>query len=141
MARTTYSPELGERICAAIAASGDGLAAICAANEGFPNPASVYEWAVGRPDFAEMYARAREAQGHHQADLALQVATTATDAQLARLAYDARKWHAAKLAPRVWSDKTQHANFDGTADAPSSAPLVAELQALIAARQTPADGG
>ena len=137
---STYTPEMGAAICAAIAESGDGLATICKEHDGFPNPGTVYHWVVTNPAFSEMYSRAREAQGHAQADLALQEATTATDAQLARLAYDARKWHAAKLAPRVWSDKVQHANFDGSADAPATTPLVAELQALLAAKGTPQAG-
>jgi hypothetical protein len=137
MARTgrpsTYTAELGERICAAIATSSDGLEKICAEHDGFPNAGTVYQWAVSRPEFAEMYVRAREAQGHYQADLALQEATSATDAALGRLAYDARKWHAGRLAPRVWSDSQQVrlANHDGTGDAPVASPLVAELRALL----------
>jgi hypothetical protein len=58
---------------------------------------------------------AREIQGHVQADKAIEDATTARDAQfttardaqLGRLAYDARKWHASKLAPKVYGDKTE----------------------------------
>jgi hypothetical protein len=39
--------------------------------------------------------------------LAVEAAVGAHDAQLGRLAYDALKWHASKLAPKVYGDKTE----------------------------------
>jgi hypothetical protein len=41
------------------------------------------------------------------ADMAVEAATQATDAGLGRLAYDARKWQASKLAPKVYGDKSE----------------------------------
>jgi hypothetical protein len=53
------------------------------------------------------YTRAREMQGHAQADTAVAAAVNAPDAQLGRLAYDALRWHASKLVPKVYGDKTE----------------------------------
>jgi hypothetical protein len=53
------------------------------------------------------YTRAREMQGHANAALAVESAVNAQDAGLGRLAYDALKWHASKLVPKVYGDKTE----------------------------------
>ena len=42
-------------------------------------------------------------QGHTHFDMA----TKAKDAGLGRLAYDALKWHASKMVPKVYGDKTE----------------------------------
>jgi hypothetical protein len=39
--------------------------------------------------------------------MAIHAAIEARDAGLGRLAYDALKWHASKLAPKVYGDKTE----------------------------------
>jgi hypothetical protein len=46
-------------------------------------------------------------QGHANAALAVESAINAQDAGLGRLAYDALKWHASKLVPKVYGDKTE----------------------------------
>jgi hypothetical protein len=48
-------------------------------------------------------------QGHANAALAVESAICAQDAGLGRLAYDALKWHASKLVPKVYGDKTEGA--------------------------------
>ena len=40
-------------------------------------------------------------QGHTHAGMAIETAMTAQDAGLGRLAYDALKWHASKLVPKL----------------------------------------
>jgi SAM domain (Sterile alpha motif) len=66
-----------------------------------------FRWLGTNAEFRDKYARAREVQGHIAADLAVEVAVNATDAGLGRLAYDARKWQASKLAPKVYGDKSE----------------------------------
>jgi hypothetical protein len=46
-------------------------------------------------------------QGHTHAGMAVDKAVKAIDARLGRLAYDALKWLAGKLAPKVYGDKTE----------------------------------
>ena len=57
--------------------------------------------------FFDKYTRAREMQGHTHAGMAIEKAVTAKDAGLGRLAYDALRWHASKLVPKVYGDKTE----------------------------------
>jgi hypothetical protein len=72
-------------------------------------------------------------QGHANAALAVESAVTASDAGLGRLAYDALKWHASKLAPKVYGDKTEVAVVGAnggpvqtaTAEIPANDPIEA----------------
>lgn len=101
---STYTVELGLAICEAVAVSDCGLASVLAAHEGWPHESTVYDWLLRHSEFAESYARARERQGLRQGDKAVEEALLATDPALGRLRYDARRWHAAKLAPKVYGD-------------------------------------
>lgn len=121
MARPTlYTPQLAARICELVAASDYGLEQICKAND-LPAPGTIYRWLSERTEFHEQYARARETQGHVQADRALRDAVEATDAQLGRLRMDARKWAASKLTPKVYGDSAKlelsgHLNLSAMTD-------------------------
>ena len=117
MARPSdYSEELATAICDRLA-SGEPLKTICTA-EGMPDPSTVRRWRHAHPEFRAMYARAREDAGDVWADRALQVALNAdpVTAVTNRLKYDAIRWYASKLAPKVYGDKTQHANAAGDDD-------------------------
>lgn len=107
---SAYTDDLADAICEAIIASDQGLDHICEDSAGFPNAATIYRWVVERPEFREKYTRAKEAQGHRQADLALKEALGATDASLGRLKWDARRWHASKLAAKSYGDKVELAH-------------------------------
>jgi hypothetical protein len=72
-----------------------------------PAISTVYLWLAKHQEFSDKYARAREIQGHVHASLAVESAIHAEDAGLGRLAYDALKWHASKLVPRVYGDKSE----------------------------------
>ena len=123
-----FTPELGEAICDAIAASDYGIRQICEERREFPSPVTIYRWlSSGEGErfdtFRKQYAGARETQAER---LAADVIRIADDGkrdyvlgqdgvlvdydhiQRARLRVDARKWAAAHLAPKRWGDKTQH---------------------------------
>ena len=70
-----------------------------------PSDSAVYRWLENVPAFRDKYARARERQQDFEADHILTIADEATDANLARLQIDARKWRASKLAPKKYGDK------------------------------------
>jgi hypothetical protein len=74
-----------------------------------PSERTFYKRASIDGDFAQKYARAREAQGHREAEEIKAIADAATpeDVQVARLRVDARKWRAGKLAPKVYGDKLE----------------------------------
>ena len=70
-----------------------------------PNRDTFYTWLRTKEGLPDKYAQAREAQADFFADDIIKIADFATDAQLARLQIDARKWKAAKTAPKKYGDK------------------------------------
>ena len=105
---TKYSPEWAERFCALIA-DGQSVAEICA-RPGMPSQQSVYTWLKQDEDFLERYARAREAQADKFFKECIEIAGAATqeNCNVARLRVDTRKWAAARLAPKKYSDHVTH---------------------------------
>lgn len=117
-APVSYSDELATRICDAIAASDYGLAHILREDDELPSERSVYNWLREYPEFRKRYDVARDIQQDRQADKCVEIADLATDANLARIQIDARKWRAAKLRPNKYGDKidvnAKVGNPDGT---------------------------
>lgn len=124
----TYSIKIVEAICEEIATSERGLDAICKSRKDWPNASTFYRW-LDDPDerfqpAREMYARARERQGEFMASKILAIADdgqndTYVDAegnervnydhiQRSKLRVDARKFLAAKLAPRIYGERKAH---------------------------------
>lgn len=99
-----FTQETADEICARVMESDYGLEQVCQ-DPGLPSARTVYRWLAANEAFRQQYARAKEVQGHVQADRGLMDALTATDASLGRLRYDARRWAASKLAAKVYGDK------------------------------------
>jgi hypothetical protein len=115
MARPTdYTPELAALICDRLSEEEGGLVEVCKADD-MPSRSSVYLWLTQHKEFSDMYARAREDLGVFVAHVGVKQATTASDAQLGRLQFDARKWLASKLAHKQFGDKltTELTGADG----------------------------
>lgn len=81
-------------------------------DEGMPSPSTVFRWLendVG--NFREEYARAREGQAAFYAEQIIAIADNVDeDAQAiakAKLQIDARKWVAARMAPKHWGSKSE----------------------------------
>lgn len=106
--------------------AGDSLHTI-AKTEGMPSPATVCDWLAKDSLFAEQYARAREAQADKMAAEILAIADTpvigvktktnekgeveTTEGDMIehrRLQVDARKWLAARMAPKKYGDKVEN---------------------------------
>lgn len=118
---TKYSLGIALVICERLA-DGESLVSICK-DPGMPKKTAVYEWLASKKDFAEMYARAREDQADSLADQIIALAdempmeitddkgTTRFDSAYVtwqKNRVDARKWVAAKLKPRKYSDRIAH---------------------------------
>ena len=101
---STYTEAMADKICDELA-NGRALHQFCG-KDGFPVERVVYQWLEKNPEFAHRYARAREEQADRYAAEIVTIADTATDANLARLKMDARKWAASKIAPKKYGDKT-----------------------------------
>jgi hypothetical protein len=108
-----FTPAIADAICGRLA-EGESLRAICA-DEAMPAQGAVFRWLGAHEAFRGQYARAREAQADAYADAVVQIADEATNAAIARLQVDARKWAASKLAPKKYGDKVvqEHTGVDG----------------------------
>jgi hypothetical protein len=126
---TLYSLEIALEICDRIA-DGESLVKICS-DAKMPKKTAVYEWLLRHKEFAEIYARAREDQADTLADeihaisdeLPQQIVDdkgkTRYDSayvQWQKNRVDARKWVAAKLKPKKYSDRIAHVG-DNESDA------------------------
>lgn len=100
---TTYNEKIADIICEALA-KGAALYKLCQ-EEGMPDEKTVYRWLEKHEEFSQKYTRARERQQDYEADHIIAIADNATDANIARLQIDARKWRASKLAPKKYGDK------------------------------------
>ena len=122
---TAYSVEMGQAILSRLA-EGESLRAICR-SEDMPARSTVYAWVMDDVDgFSGQYARAREMQAHSLADDQVDIADNGSNdwmerndpdnpgwqangehLQRSRLRFDARKWAASKILPKVYSDRIQ----------------------------------
>ena len=97
------------RICELLA-QGHSLAAICR-RKNLPAPSTIYKWLAESPEFSERYAHAREQQADFYADEIIEIADNCPpetgEVAKAKLKIDARKWKAARLAPKKYSEKTE----------------------------------
>ncbi len=94
-----------DEICDRIA-EGQSLRFICESNH-LPTTTTIKRWLRENEDFRAQYARAREEQANHYADVIVEISDTEKDAALARVRVDARKWVASKLLPKVYGDRQQ----------------------------------
>lgn len=85
-----------------------------------PGTSTVYRWLADKPEFRELYARAREDQADTLADEIIDIADqkdgeadTPDSVNRARLRVDARKWIASKLKPKRYGDKIDHEHTGG----------------------------
>src|SRR5215207_7253374 len=111
---SSYTQEAGDEICRRLI-EGESLRAICA-NADMPSIMAVWRWRADpeREAFRAQYAAAREAQGDNKfddvGDVAQKVLTGELEPAAGRVAIDAIKWQASKLAPKSYGDKlaTEH---------------------------------
>ena len=101
---STYTEEMGNRICDKLT-EGVSLRKLCMQKE-FPTASTVYVWLDRFPDFAEKYARAREAATEDMLEDILQIADDdKIDPNDKRVRIDTRKWAMGKLKPKKYGDK------------------------------------
>ena len=135
--------DMASAVCS-LMASGMSLKDACA-EPGMPARPTFYKWMAAYPEVGDMYARAREERADLMADEVLSIADAPLDVPAAdnddgsaedklkfrkaleqrRQMIDARKWAAAKLNPKVYSERQ---NVDLTAKVKVSHE--AALQAL-----------
>lgn len=127
---------IAAEICEKLATSAHGLGSVLRSDQRFPSRSEFYRWleSDGQDGDAlrDMYARGKAAQADYMAEQILEIADDGRNdvwhdpetgkpvvdfdhIQRSRLRVDARKWIAAKLAPRKYGEKTQleHSGPDG----------------------------
>ncbi len=135
-----YTHEEGVRICEIIARTPKGLSHICRDNPDIPSTDTLYTWMHRHPSFSEMYsvAKQRQVAAHmeHTYELSdelheeIKQGTMPAEAiASSKICIDLRKWHAARLAPRLYGDKVfqENTNVEGE----NLRKTVDELQAEI----------
>ena len=121
---SSYTQQVADIICERLM-DGESLRSICEAEE-MPSRMTVFRWLQANQAFRDQYAHAREVQADTLADDVLDIADDGRNdwmerrgeedagwvlngehVQRSRLRIDARKWKAAKLAPKKYGDKVQ----------------------------------
>lgn len=120
MARpTTYNAELGAYVCKMIATHSCGLKKLEKMYEDFPYHSTIYAWIYDFPEFSAGYLEARRLQAAVLADSMLDISediSTFEDKDgveridsgilgRSKLNYEILKWHASKMAPKIFGDK------------------------------------
>ena len=101
---STYTEEMGNLICDKLT-EGISLRKLCMQDD-FPAASTVYVWLDRFPEFAEKYARAREAATEDMLEDILEIADDKTiDPQDKRVRIDTRKWVMGRLKPKKYGDK------------------------------------
>lgn len=122
---STYSPEIAAEVCRRIA-EGELVSAITAETD-MPSRSALWDWQQAHPEFADMYARARERAGDAHAERAVTEALAIADPQQQRLRFDALRWFAAKVAPKKYGEKTLHAGADGEGPVKTETKVTVEI--------------
>jgi hypothetical protein len=130
-----FTQARADTICRRLA-EGESLRSICC-DAAMPNRTTVFRWLEERDDFRNQYVRAREVQADVLAEQVVEIADKVLPAikktvrgkgksrsteevhgdavERSRLMMDARKWYAAKLAPKKYGDRLtqEHTGPDG----------------------------
>lgn len=135
-----YSATLTELICQRIA-EGESVRAICR-DDDMPSKSAVMNWLNNNEEFRSQYVLARDLQADHFVEEIIDIADDSTNdfmerqrqdgstetvfdnehVQRSKLRVDARKWVAARMAPKKYGDRTAldvavtHATEDMTDD-------------------------
>lgn len=136
MARPSiYTQELANLICERVATTTFGLKKLCDMHDDMPSHDTVFKWRYKIKSFSDQYTQAKMAQAELLAEETLDIADDATNDWMekldeegkpigwivngdhinrSRLRVDLRKWHASKLAPKIYGDQ-KDANNTGQA--------------------------
>ncbi len=102
---TKYTQDLADLIYERML-GGEHIVQICN-DETMPGRSTVYRWMDDYPEFGTRIARAREGLADHVAWQILEMASKSTNetANADRVKLAAWQWHAARLAPKRYSEK------------------------------------
>jgi len=116
---TNYTPELAEYVCNIISTHACGLNKLKKMYKNFPDKSTIYAWMHTHEEFSNQYLVARQKQATVLADSMLDISdeipviedkdgNERIDSGMlgkAKLNYEILKWHASKMAPKIYGDK------------------------------------
>jgi hypothetical protein len=117
-----------------MATNSASIVTLCKQNSHWPCYQTVYEWRIKVPSFGDMYLRAKQNQIELLVDQILDISDDSTHDTIiksntkgdeyesansewinrSKLRVDSRKWLAAKLAPRIYGEKKESEEKDGS---------------------------
>ena len=123
---TDYTEELGDEICQAVSVANKGVAHLCNENPHWPCRQTIFEWRIKHKSFGDKYTKAKQNQIETLVDDMLDIIDNTSNDTLirqdkhgqdyevcnnewinrSRLRFEGRKWLAAKLAPKIYGEKT-----------------------------------
>lgn len=108
-----YTAKVGAELCRRIG-EGEALHVICR-EPGMPSQSGFYLWLHRYPEFAEMYAVAREIQAFRLFDEVREIAEAATPEtlQIAKLRIAAIQWQASRLGSKGPGERAREADGEG----------------------------
>ncbi len=119
MGKLTYNQEIADEICLKISTSSSGLSRLCEENPKWPCRQAIFEWRIKVKEFGDKYADAKRQQIENFVDEIIDIADDSDNDKFAdgkcnaefinrsRLRIDTRKWIAAKLAPKIYGERTE----------------------------------
>jgi hypothetical protein len=140
---TTYTPQIGDEICARIAAC-ESLAKICAEPD-MPSQRTVMTWQRENEEFRLNLKMAREHRADARSDaidnLIRQVEQGELDPHAGRVAIDAHKWLAARENPGRYGDRlvSEHVIHTGPSMEPATETTRWIERMLVISNEPPAD--
>jgi hypothetical protein len=103
---TTYTPEIGAKVCEVFAESEYGLRKTLKDHPELPAYGTVQGWRRKHQDFEMIFAQAKEQQLHNMAEDIVDIAHDETiEPNARRLMVDTRKWLLSKLMHKTYGDK------------------------------------
>jgi len=117
---TIYTPELGDKICDLLASDTACLDEICDRYPELPCQGTIYAWRHRHIDFSKKYLQAMHSRGNLYAEETLKIArerptyfdqngnerVDAGAVAWLKMNVSLRQWHASKLAPKTYGDKS-----------------------------------
>lgn len=130
-AERVYTDEMGERICAALAASERGIRAVLNSDPDFPSLSTFQGWMRNHASLSVLYARAKQQQLEAMAEDIVDISMDdSLDPNDKRIRIDTRKWLLSKLMSKTYGDKLD-VTSGGEALAPPSHQIDARVQSII----------
>lgn len=113
-----YDKEIAIRMCKLIACTPKTMQQICDYDDSFPSSTTLYMWLSDSTEFTGMYLEAKRRQVAVYVDQTYTLGENAdgdSPSQIAKakMNIDLRKWHAARLAPRLYGDRSFVETTDG----------------------------